>query len=354
MKKYISLLAGALIVGAFFVQPVRAETNLGSLAALIQSLMAQVQELQKQLTILQNEAGGSTATSSISIHVKNDVQYGADTNSAFIATSIGAGSQNSTAYSWKLAISCTSGATLIVPSKGDGPGQSMCGTTQTYYTYNYPGINDGITVLGAEAKNTNDSQATIVYALTAYDANGKHIGGDKDAVTLGATNNSKETIDISRPVGGERYIPGQAIPLTFEVKSSDGTPDVAIRVLQHTEGKDLVVNEAYYLYEDGFIKNGKNTLDFYPAKGSSYPTEKLAGEFRLELSVGKISCCKWWIEPTDSDITGWFKISYDKATDKDPYELSSKVLGASTSYQDVLSQMTNTLKGMQGFLQGLK
>lgn len=65
MKKYLSLFAVALIVGAFFVQPVRAETNPSSMQALIQSLMAQVQELQRQFVILQKTSSLSTPLTAV-------------------------------------------------------------------------------------------------------------------------------------------------------------------------------------------------------------------------------------------------------------------------------------------------
>ncbi|QQR82360.1 hypothetical protein IPJ70_03730 [Candidatus Campbellbacteria bacterium] len=348
MKKYISLLAGALIVGAFFVQPVRAETNLGSLATLIQSLMAQVQELQKQLAVLQNNTG-SQGDSGIPGDDPIIQVVSPDGGEEFKMNSI-----EKIEWTYSPLPPSNFAINLLKSDGSEAVAHIRYCDSSEYFQDNYPNADHfwfnwkvGYDASGAKIPNGS-------YRIRVSNCGDVNDMSDSSFKIARGSAITKETITVTNPVGGERYIPGQAIPLTFEVKSSDGTPDVAIRVLQHTEGKDLVVNEAYYLYEDGFIKNGKNTLDFYPAKGSSYPTEKLVGEFRLELSVGKISCCKWWIEPTDSDITGWFKISYDKATDKDPYELSSKVLGASTSYQDVLSQMTNTLKGMQGFLQGLK
>jgi hypothetical protein len=457
MKKYLSLLAVALIVGAFFVQPVRAETNLNSLDALIQSLMAQVQELQRQLTILQGQAGGSTdttigvdssETSSFGLLTPNGGDQWQMQSRHAITWQPNPHGTSTIAYLEKKTSSGFQTVGKIIPvGKGSIIWDGEVGSSGSYprpgnyyvrientrtgesdrsdraFTLLKPGALVDVTikeingeepngvllgersaVVSASDKNVDvtwaskvgveECEATVYNAYdtskvthvgemspsgtqtialpggnkgeyyvlsvgcrrddgsgTGYD----NTGADFVYLTIGSVGTTRQYIDVSNPVGGERYVPGQAIPLSFEVNSSDGTPDVAIRVLQHTEGKDLVVNEVYYLYEDGFIKNGKNTLDFYPAKGSSYPTEKLVGEFRLELSVGKISCCKWGVKPTDSDITGWFKISYDKATDTDPYELStSKVLGASASYQDVLNQMGNTLRGMQGLLQGLK
>lgn len=280
-------------------------------------------------------ASSTSATSSILIHVKNDVQYGTDTNSAFITTSIGAGSQNSTVYSWKLAISCASGVTLVVPSKTTGPGQSMCGTTQTYYTYNYPGINDGIIVLGAEGKNTNDSEGNIVYALTAYDASGRKIGGDKDGVVLGAGTTSSR-IQVVSPNGGEKWVAGNKYTITWK---SDNLPTDTVGISVVPEYGNLTT----------VVWGAKNTGSYTWVIPESLISEK-AGYKMLVSSTDK--------GPSVEDYSDdWFEITRGVVTypptTTDPYQ-TSKVLGVSASYQDVLNQMANTLKGMQELLQGLQ
>ncbi len=138
-----------------------------------------------------------TEQPTITVDVKNNIQYGVGNSSAFVTTSIGAGSQNSMVVTWGLNISCPTGVTLIVPSKTDSTGQNFCGTTQKYYSNNYASINQGIIVLTAGAVNSNNSQSNIGYALTAYDGNGKVIGSDKDVVTLNASGSNSQTISAS-------------------------------------------------------------------------------------------------------------------------------------------------------------
>ncbi len=147
-----------------------------------------------------------------------------------------------------------------------------------------------------------------------------------------------EKINVLSPEEDDRYYVGDPIPLSFEVYSSDEKPDVAVKVYKRTGDKDLLMNEVYYLYEDGFVKNGKNSFDFYPAKGSAYSTSDFVGEFRLDVLVGEVFCCKWWIEPTDSDITGWFTISYDKS---------------SATYDSALQQIASVLAGIKALLESI-
>ncbi len=126
-------------------------------------------------------------TPSVKVSVENEVQYGVNKNEAFISTSIGAGSQNKSVYSWELTINCPDGVTLTVPSKTDGPGKEMCRSATKYYTYNYYDITQGPLVLTAGAVNKNSTDSYVGFTLNAYDANGNALGGDKDSVVLGGT-----------------------------------------------------------------------------------------------------------------------------------------------------------------------
>ena len=293
---------------------------------------------------------------------------------------------------------------------------------------------------------------------TGYD----NIGDDFVYLIIGdGDDDGAYSIDFTTPDNtGETYGMGEVIPVKFAVYTPNDEPSIAIRIYKRMGDKELLMNEVFYPFKDGYISEGKDSIDFYPAKGSSYPLSAFVGEFRLEIVVGEIMCCKYWIEEEDSDMTGWFTISSGptttpsiqvvspnggekliggnkytitwkssnlptdtvgisvvseygnlttvvwgakntgsytwlvpeslisekprykmliSSTDKgptvedysddwfeiargvvtyppiyiDPYE-TSKVLGASASYQDVLNQMANTLKGMQELLQGLQ
>ncbi|MCR4274506.1 MAG: GPI anchored serine-threonine rich family protein [Candidatus Campbellbacteria bacterium] len=559
MKKYLSLFAVALIVGAFFVQPVRAETNPSSMQALIQSLMAQVQELQRQLVILQDQAGGSNATPSITVlypnggetlkfgtmidivwtapNITKQQQYfdlyvqtvGADANKRFLLNSAIPmdGTQTKQTYEWEVGTQGAAGAAIplgyyymeVCPwSHGEYSKPPCDRSNETFRITNegpttpdyikvtnpnggevlYTGKTARITwdkrfdgkdgrvsialrsecpmistsimsgVIVSDTGNTgeyvwkvpsryaNDKcgykvRIATIPGTTAYMVSDE--SNDWFEIQLGQ-GTVDESIDVFNPVGGERYIPGQAISVGFDVRSPDGKPDVAIKLYKTTGDKETIVNEVYYSYEDGFVHNGENKIKFYPAKGSNYSDDELVGTFRIEVLVGEIFCCKPWIEPTDSDMTGEFSISsnptpvdsikvispnggevwhagsthtitwssanlssdrvtirlasscaggwptivqdtsddgsytwnipstyastickykievgawYDDGEGPDVYDFSDGwfqivrsytlppvVLGASASYQDVLSQMANTLKGMQELLQGLK
>jgi|GEM_PF-2720602 peptidoglycan hydrolase-like protein with peptidoglycan-binding domain len=160
-------------------------------AVLCGDTIAVIQPGVKPIVYPKVEDTTSQAPTSIKVNIQNISQYGEDKSSVFVTTSIGAGLQNNLAYSWGLEIGCSEGVDFIVPSKTGGVGQNLCGTTQKYYSYNYPTINQGIVVLTAEAKNnSSDSSSHVGYALRAYDAKGNIIGGDKDIVPLGVVNNA--------------------------------------------------------------------------------------------------------------------------------------------------------------------
>lgn len=62
MKKLSYLFAVLLIAGALVARPAHAETSYGDISALLKSLIAQVQELQRQLAIIQKEEALSTVS----------------------------------------------------------------------------------------------------------------------------------------------------------------------------------------------------------------------------------------------------------------------------------------------------
>lgn len=126
----------------------------------------------------------TVTTSSVTVNIQNVVQYGADTSSAFITTSVGASSQNKQVTAWNLQISCPASVSYLMPNKTDGFGASLCGTTQKYNSSDYYDITRGVVVLTAGATNTSGVPSNITYLLTAYDASGRIIGSDSKSISL--------------------------------------------------------------------------------------------------------------------------------------------------------------------------
>jgi hypothetical protein len=189
---------------------------------------------------------------SVSVNVTDTAQYGSDNSTAFITTSIGAGSQNNQVTSWGLQIICPSGVTLIVPSKTGGSGTNICGMTLTFNSSSYYNVNQGVTVLTAGATNTNNAQSYVGYSLIAYDANGNNIGGDKDVVPLGApgstttpppvTQPAQMPISILTPTQGSVLQVNTPVQINFGANISAGTT-FTIAEVSSTYGKNaLAVN----------------------------------------------------------------------------------------------------------------
>ncbi len=295
MKKISYLFAVLLIAGALIARPAHAETSYGDISALLKSLIAQVQELQRQLAIMQkDEALPTISTSSRGQkgYLKLDALNDGGTLKAGETVSIG--------WGWKAAVenelmelrvksdTCLTQGALIASGIKNADGyqwevpSSLVSEKCDYKVY--------LMVANVKSPNWDYDESDKPFQV---------VSGDVDV---------KETIDVASPTDGNAYKKGQAVSLAFTVKSSDGKPDVWINLYKQDGEKEFLVNELFYKYEDGVVSNGENKIAFYPAKGSPYDTDDLYGTFRVEMLVGEITCCKYSINPNDSDFSGWFTI----------------------------------------------
>ena len=109
-----------------------------------------------------------------------------------------------------------------------------------------------------------------------------------------------------------------------------------------------IINEAGVIVHYPVLSTGNDGQQDW-----TIPTSLISEKTRYKLCVDSADK-----GPTAEDCSdNWFEITRGVVTypptTTDLYQ-TSKVLGASASYQDVLNQMANTLEGMQDLLQGLK
>lgn len=300
MKKTSYLFVVLLIAGALMARPAHAQTYTNDIRALLESLIKQVQELQRQLAIIQagnDEEIGTTNDSGGIIPIKHLRLLSPNGGETLIT-----GEDYPIRWSWKGPGVADAIALWLVDDQGRQAAKPIVAATKNDGTYLW-NISEAA---GGEHKIYITTTDNVPAAQDYSDGYFKIAANDQDDEDV------KESIEVLSPEQGSAYKAGQAIPLAFTVNSSDGKPDIGINLYRKEADKERIVNQVVYKYEDGFVKNGDNKIAFYPAKGSDYDTEGLTGTFRIEVIVGEVMCCKYWVEPGDADITGWFTIGLIK------------------------------------------
>jgi hypothetical protein len=162
-----------------------------------------------------------TPLTQVQLNVNSQVT--ATGNGAWMTVTIAGNQQNRNVNLWKLQISCSGGITMPDP-KGAG---ENCGKTFQHTTANMADPTKDYVWLSAGATNDAKYSGNIVFALSAYDANGNNVGGDKEIVVLSGNVQSSEVQQVQAQdvmVGtGAQAVPGSIVSVLYVGKLSDGT-----------------------------------------------------------------------------------------------------------------------------------
>jgi hypothetical protein len=269
MKKSSYLFAVLLVAGMFIARPAHAQSNI-DIAALIRSLIAQVQELQRQLVLIQQQEASDA---------RND-----DTDN-------GPSGDMSGAPTIK-----------VIQSKAAEPGEIY--STERAYIYG-AGLNGKLEVLfdcckpRASATGWGSSDGYAEFTVPKWYKNGERVAvtvvnearlsSEPYYVTIMVPNGDerKGYLKIDSPDGGEKLKAGKAFPISWIWKSTVDDEPMELRVTSDSCS-----------VKDGLIASGiKNNGGYEWEVPEELVSEKC--DYKIHIMVADIKSPHWDFDESD-------------------------------------------------------